>query len=99
MFQYSSTYDYIPLGIKIRKQLAKRYIYQNRKGTQVKYDYVVPSNPRTLLQQANRWKIIQAVFGWKSLAEQEKQNYRDMEPFTNIMSGYNYFIQQYLKTL
>jgi len=99
MFNYYNSFDYIPIGLKVRKQLGKKYIYQIRNGTQVRYDYVVPDNPRTELQQANRWRIRQAVLSWQSLNDDQKQSYRKLEPFKKPMSGYNYYIQQYIKVL
>ena len=99
MFQYyRSFYGYV-LGVQIRKQLGKKYIYQVVGGKQIKYKYVVPGNPRTYLQQLNRWRMKQAVLSWQSLTDSVKNFYRSKEPFKKIMSGYNYYISAYIRRI
>lgn len=95
---YNSFYGYYP-GVQIRGQIGKSFIYQIQHGVQVRYAYVVTDNPRTDLQQANRNKIKLAVISWKSLSEETKNFYRRKEPITPTMSGYNYYISEYIKSL
>jgi len=95
---YNSFYGYYP-GIQIRGQIGKSFIYQISHGKQIRYHYVTPYNPRTDLQQANRNRIRQAVLSWKSLTEEQKNFYRRKEPINPTMSGYNYYIRQYIRSL
>ncbi len=99
MFQYYRAFGYYLIGVAIRKQLGKEYIYRIRNNVQERMLYYVPTNPRTYAQQFNRWKVKQAVLSWKGLNEDEKNYYRNKEPFTKTMSGYNYFISEYLKNI
>lgn len=95
-FLYYNTYYGYGVGTKVRGQIGKKYIYQLIHNKQYRYPYYKPANPRTAPQQNNRTKILNAVNAWKILTPLQKQSYRDMEPFSPPMSGYNYFIQQYL---
>lgn len=93
---YRSYYDYI-VATKIRKQLGHKWIYRVRFNKQEKFPYYKPDNPRTYYQQAIRSKIRHAVWSWQSLSENTKNYYRKLEPIRPIMSGYNFYISQYLK--
>ena len=99
MFDYYHTYYGNLVGTQIRKQIGKNFIYRRRGNQQEKYPYVVPSNPRTPTQQANRNRIRIAVLAWQALSEQQKNSYRSKEPIVPIMSGYNFFIREYIETL
>lgn len=99
MFDYYHSYDYNLIATQIRKQIGKKFIYRRRSNQQQKYPYVVPSNPRTPTQQNNRNKIRLAVLAWQSLTDQQKKFYSDKEPITPTMSGYNFFISEYVKSI
>ena len=99
MFQYYRTYYGYYIGLEIRKQIGKKFIYQMNNGVQIKRRWKKPRNPRSDKQQANRWKIKQAVLAWKALPESEWNYYRGLEPFKKIMSGYNFFVSNYVKLI
>lgn len=97
MFQYYRNYYDNVIGVNIRKQIGKRYIYQVVNGKQIRKRYVVPHDPRDPVVLFNRWKLAQAVLSWKAQTESTKQSYREKEPFKKIMSGYNYYIGEYMR--
>lgn len=97
MFQYYRSFGYYVIGINIHKQIGKRYIYQVVGGKQIRKRYVVPFDPRDPVVLFNRWKMKQAVLSWKAQDESTKQSYREKEPFKKIMSGYNYYIGEYMR--
>ncbi len=74
-------------------------IYSIRKGLKgqiiVKKRFYIPSNPRTVPQQANRQIYADGVLAWQNLTEEQKSVYN-----TNAtglkMSGYNLFLKEYL---
>lgn len=98
-FNYYHSYYGYSIGVQIRGQIGKKFIYQRIQNVQIKYPYKKPTNPRTTLQQAHRARIRQAVWAWQNLTENQKNFYRQKEPIRPIMSGYNYFISQYILQL
>lgn len=98
-FNYYHSYYGYPIGVQIRGQIGKKFIYQRIQNVQIKYPYKKPTNPRTTLQQAHRARIRQAVWAWQDLTQIQKNFYRQKEPIRPIMSGYNYFISQYILQL
>lgn len=99
MFNYYHTYYGYLIATQIRKQLGKKYIYRRLKNVQIKMLYYTPTNPRTETQQNNRNKIRLAVLAWQYLTEEQKNFFRSKEPIKPIMSGYNFFIREYVKAL
>lgn len=85
------------VGIKIRGAVGKKWIYQVVNNVQKKYPYVVPSNPRTAAQQAQRDLLRNAVNAWHALTDDQRNVYRRGEPYRPTMSGYNFFISSYIK--
>lgn len=55
-----------------------------------------PTNPQTVLQQAQRAKMIDAVSEWQGLTTEQKENY-NRKASRNGRTGYNFFISGYLK--
>lgn len=71
---------------------------QTKEGKRTsKMAYVIPTNPRTELQQANRAKFANAVSAWQVLDESTKAKYHRRATSLH-MSGYNLFISEYLNT-
>lgn len=98
-FNYYDSYYGYPVATKIRGSIGNKFTYQLRHNKQYKIKYYVPTNPRTAPQQANRDKIKYAVLKWHSLTEIQKNFYRKKEPIRPTMSGYNFFIREYMKSL
>ena len=57
--------------------------------------YMIPYNPRTEAQQANRQKLADGVVAWKALTPDEKNQY-NIKAKGRRMSGYNLFLKEYL---
>ena len=76
-------------------------IFQTRhnKGNQLtaRTRYVVPVNPRSISQQANRSKFSDAVSAWQGLSSDERVWY-NKRAFGKTMSGYNLFLKHYLNS-
>lgn len=74
-------------------------IYQRRKCSDgvrtIRMKFYSPYNPQTEAQQANRQKFSSAVSAWKLLTDEEKKEYNELAKGKN-MSGYNFFIRQYM---
>ncbi len=58
--------------------------------------YVVPQNPKSEQQQSNRSLFAEAMAMWKTLCENDKQQYRK-KARKLPMHGHNLFISQYIK--
>jgi len=95
---YLNDYIYIPVAVKIRGSIGKRWTYQLRANKQVRYPYTVPLDPKSPLQLKMRFLLQQGVRAWQSLTKEEKDVYRKKEPYHPIMSGYNFFLSSYIKT-
>ena len=74
-------------------------IYQMRRCKEgiipIRMKFYKPSNPRTILQQANRQKYADGVLGWQSLTDEQKKVYNDNVK-GRCLSGYNLYIKEYL---
>jgi len=97
-FQYFSNGYYCAVGIKIRGQIGKKYIYRIVKNTQHRYPYKKPYNPNSPLQQKYRFLYKHAILSWQSLPETEKAEYRKKEHRLGKMSGFNFYIREYINT-
>lgn len=98
MFNYYHEFYGVYLGLGIRKQLGKKYIYQIVNGVQRKYPYVVPSRPNTPGQQKMTDLLKKAVQSWHTLTSTEKKYYDDNTPLGKTMSGFNYFVSLYINS-
>jgi len=96
------------IGIGIRKKLGHvglpdpkgiYGIYRVRhrwgKVIQEKLPFYIPTNPRSIPQQANRGKLTNAVTAWQALTEEQQEVYNKRIK-EKQMSGYNLFISEYL---
>jgi len=77
-------------------------IYQSRKSKKgpvfVRERFYFPSNPRTESQITTRQNLSSAVSAWQDLTEELKNIYNERARGFN-MSGYNFYIREYIKSL
>jgi len=118
-FVYFGTYEHptenwkrslmgIPLGIQVRKALAKQVIFRVRRGNghagalagvayQDKYKYFVPSSINNSESAAVRTLLATAVNNWQGvLTTEQKQTYNKRAAKGMHMSGYNLYIREYI---
>jgi len=57
--------------------------------------YVIPSDPKTVEQLAQRDKMAQAVIVWQGMSEEEKEMYRG-EAENSGLTRYQYFISRHM---
>jgi len=94
---YITSQLFIKRWFTARKQVGKRVIYRyySRTRKQDIYPYVVPHNPQTPAQQANRMKFADAMAAWAALPQATKDTYehrvRDRQ-----MYGKNLFVKEYM---
>lgn len=96
----------IPLGLRVRRQLAKQVIFRVRRGNghagaiagvvyQDKYRYVVPGNINNAESAPYRTHWAAAVDFWQNiLSEGEKKEYNKRATKGLHMSGYNLFMRE-----
>lgn len=94
---YDSYYGYF-IGLKIQKTIGKKWIYQVVGNVQKKYAYYQYYNPNSPEQQRYRDLLRKAVQSWHTLSEEEKILYDKNVPPKKIMSGFNFFISEYINT-
>lgn len=63
----------------------------------VKNRFYIPTNPRTVPQQARRQVYADGVAAWQALTYPEKQVYNTRAKGRKL-SGYNLFMQEYLRS-
>ncbi|GAH34702.1 unnamed protein product, partial [marine sediment metagenome] len=83
------------IGVQVRKQLGKSFIFRVRRGQQQKYPYHTPSNPqRPGKQQPWRRLFAAAMAAALALSPDEKEYWRleDMH-----YCWFNNYIKHYLK--
>lgn len=97
-FNYYHEFYGVYIGLGIRKQLGKKYIYQIVKSDQRKYSYVVPSRPNSPGQQKMTDLLRKATQSWHDLTSEEKKYYDDNVPLGKVMSGFNYYVSEYINT-
>ncbi len=106
---YSSRkYAGIPLGLMIRKSIAKTWTYRIRKGTGVagtkvgeliqdKYPYFVPTSINNTQSAPDRIKFATAVLRWQTiLTEELKAKYNRRAAIKRTMAGYNLYIREFI---
>lgn len=84
------------IGVKIRGTIGKKYIYQVISNEQKKYNYYQYINPNSPEQQRFRDLLRKAVQLWHTLPSEEKKVYDENIPPGKTMSGYNFFISEYI---
>lgn len=102
-------FNLIPLGIEVRGQLNREYIYRVRHGNGVngsilgaryqdRYAYIIPSSINNPEGQPARDALTSAVFNWKNvLSTTEKAQYRERANKGLNMSGYNLYIKEFIE--
>ena len=74
-------------------------IYQQRKCKEGKLTILMkfyePTNPQTVIQQANRTKLANGVIAWQSLTDNQKAIYNNRAK-GKPLTGYNLFIKEYM---
>ncbi len=77
-------------------QFGKTLVFAVWKGIRYVRRYVIPENPRTALQVAQRQKFADAVASWHALNSIRQLAWKAAAASLE-MTGFNYFIQQALK--
>jgi len=107
--EINNKYLNIPLGLLIRKQIAKSRIFRIRPGNgyygtekgvkyQDNYTYFVPSSISNTEGEPYRANIRAAVYYWKYVIDNDlKQDYNKRAAKIGGLSGYNLFIKEALK--
>lgn len=86
-----------PIFTKINNHMGNIVFYK-RRGIQCLRKYVIPRNPDTEAQRANRHTFRDAVKSWKELPGSEKDIYnRKVLKMKTSMSGYSLYISEYMK--
>ena len=78
-------------------RLFPKITYCVRKGKQYSYPYTIPTYRNTPRQQQERDAVRQGVLSWKALTPAEKNTYKDTKHKTYTISGYNFFMSNYIK--
>lgn len=74
------------------------WVYQRRHNLVYRRRYVIPYNPQTLPQQANRAKLAAAVSSWQAQTEEVQAWYRaEVRRLKLRMLGYNLYIRKKMK--
>lgn len=81
-----------------RKQLGRTVIlrYNGKLSRQDIYPYVVPRNPGTQLQQANRQKFAAAMQAWNALSPEEKEPFEITARQRNLY-GKNVYVRKFMR--
>ena len=94
---YNEFYGYF-VADKIRGTIGKKIIYHVQNGRQRKWAYYIPFDPKTETQLRLRDILRQAVLLWQNLSESERNFYRENIPPGKSMTGFNFFISNYINT-
>lgn len=84
------------IGTRIHGQLGKTYIYYVVKGKQLKRKYNVQHNLNSYYTIQTNDIFKKALQAWKALSPGNKEEWKKQDKYNPTMSGYNYFISQYL---
>ena len=71
-------------------------VLYERFGRTVMRAYIIPPNPRTPAQQANRSRFRDAMASWRRLPDEEKDTYNRKARKLG-MTGHNLYISRYMK--
>jgi hypothetical protein len=85
------------LGFNVSGDVAGLTIYTNRKGKKVFYEAAPPRTPPSVWVQAWRRNFKFGMIMWRSLSEQERENYRRVCDLASLcMLGHNLWLHAYL---
>lgn len=101
------TFSGIPIGVWVRKQLAKTVIFRVQPGNgyytskvgekyQHRYPYFVPSSITHVNGDASRTCLAAAVLAWQNLTNEQQEVYNRKASRRFRYSGYNLFIKKYM---
>jgi hypothetical protein len=96
-----NTEDNITLfkSVLVKNKWLNLYVYYVVGQCQYKRNYVIPFNPQTPGQQANRLKFSQAVNAWQTMSILDRRLWNIYADDLQIqMSGYNLFISRFMKS-
>lgn len=80
--------------------IADSLYFSSWKGENRVSKHFKPRNPRTTAQQLQRSYLTHALLSWHTLTAQQKQQYEQEAISKGLrMSGYNYYISQYIQGL
>lgn len=85
------------LGVKAHGQLGKKFIFYCVNNRQLKRRYNVQQNISHPEQIRRHHLFRHANYSWTALRENQKKEERKKQQYDPTMSGYNYFISNYLK--
>lgn len=92
--------DLTRLTLRIENQIAKEKVFYVRNGKQCMRDYVIPTDPKTKLQQAIRRKFRNAVKSWQQLTNEQKQYWENLVKQKGLsMEGFNLYISYFMRDL
>lgn len=97
-FNQNMCYNGIPLGLIVRRQINKEYIYRYCQGHQFKYAYFVPTNPQTVTQQNWRAKYTAGNTAALALSSAEREPYIERAKKKKGWNWHNAFMSDYLWT-
>lgn len=90
------TYNGIPLGTEVRRQINKEFIYRVSQGHQFKYAYFIPTNPQTVPQQSWRAVFTAGMTAAMALSPEEREPYIERAKQKKGWSWHNIFLSDYL---
>jgi hypothetical protein len=106
---FKKTFEGIPLGILVRKDIGEITIFRVRRGNgyygaklgkiyQDKYNYFIPPSINNPEGEPYRTALAQAVLNWQTIiSDDQKAEYNHRASRDNMMSGYNLYISEYIK--
>lgn len=97
-FKFWQSYYDSYVGLEIRGSIGNKYTYRFSKGFQYKYKYTVPYDPKTLEQLRIRDLFRKSVDAWHNLTLSEQKYYKKLYIKKPTMSGFNFFVGNYIKT-
>jgi len=71
-------------------------VFYTRYGKTISREWIIPPNPNTPAQQANRSRFREAMLSWRALPDEEKDSYNHRARKMG-MTGHNLFISRYMK--
>lgn len=87
-------------SISASGQIAQAMVFASWKGIPWVRQQFIPQNPNTALQQAIRTIFTQGVARWQDLTPTQKTGWQTgIERKGYVMSGFNYFMSEYIKAM
>lgn len=81
-------------------QIAQAMVFASWKGIPWVREQFIPQNPRTAGQVSQRLIFSQAIARWHDLSDNQKTGWQTgIERKGYTMSGFNYFVSEYIKSM